>query len=1318
MSEEMKETSLVEDNALNNVDEAETNDAAETNEAVETNEAETNDAAETSEAETNEAVDSSEAETSEASASDDEAPIEYSAKPPTVSEADVDRFESILDADDSWKKVKRPPKWSLPRAALMIAVLVAVPWLISGEVGDLGYFFSSSTPTDLGDSAQYIRDGSSKSVKQDFADNEYVKMQGYPVRQIVIQAKEGFVHKKKFVYQLMGSSVYVQEGIEGSKYEKFVSSTQSGFAPDNGVAPVEVTGRLRRFDANSAKLYAPIRDYYAKQYGVTFCDSISKSERQRLQAQLGKGGLALQVMPDRAVIAGQTDSKTTIRKIVPLKGRNAVAIGDGNQRFTTNDAGLTWKNTKLPYQGQVTGIAYDKASGAIVYASRGGRIGPEDYVVDGEFMKTSQDVEDLMFNDMSNLVMDENNAVLAQIAPAMIAVGREGLIELAWQNREGWLPAAMNSSQNYNDVIRLGNKLIVVGAHGEIMTHSSAVDDKTEAWKHEVSPVDADWQSITALSDALVVVGSRGQVARLDRQNADARWEVWSFDDVPGIEIKSTLNRSAVSGDGKTWVAVGDDGLMMVAQRQEDGQFGRVQAISASFKGYGFVDDLLHDGNMTSALSNMLDRHTNDDLYDVAWHNGVFYAVGDNGLMMTSSDGHTWQRVALPVNDKRLRAITFVNDTHGYIAGEAGTMLITVDGGTTWRIMKSPTKRTILRLATDPSLKDAFVFSGNSGMWGYCYTEDYKCFLRSRNSDNDYFSLALSRDAESPKRMQILAVGENGTVEAFNDEVGPDSRHSVLSQNSDWPFSMAIADEPVPLRPGYGVGQLGLIGTQNGLIYRSDDAGYTFVPQATGLTGNIKRALTSSDSDIAYVLSSDGMVARVQHGFAVWKPVMAPEKARFVDVALQGKTAILADEHCLYTLAPSEDAELVKRACVSERIDQLAALSSSRVAIAAESTLYTLDINGTSDPEKAAAALPATHQPMPAGEDTRTGVNFTWGNNELLACGNSIWYRTGLKNDQQQFYRYVNDAWSNVTIPAGSVVGYACVDGALAIATATTPKPGVWRLDMTKIAMTGAELAWSMNVGFDPAGAQLRYTADGYWFVSAMAPNGKAPLILRSRDGKKWSWRSDRTTDYYAVAQGQGVTAVVGANGTVMLSKNMGLTWSEVKNTAKHTLRDVCISKDGTFGIAVGDAGTILYTKKSIDHWSKSTYKLTTDLTSCTIDETDGRFSVYIAGKDGLFYTATDRSLSRIELITSEYFENIESLATLQSGEVIAVGGNYQDPETICEDGFILVDGERPIDMWKTLLLCLALFVFWIYTFNKLVLMIKHRNDPEVEILG
>jgi photosystem II stability/assembly factor-like uncharacterized protein len=100
-----------------------------------------------------------------------------------------------------------------------------------------------------------------------------------------------------------------------------------------------------------------------------------------------------------------------------------------------------------------------------------------------------------------------------------------------------------------------------------------------------------------------------------------------------------------------------------------------------------------------------------DELYGVTIKPGTSdcYAVGANGLLLTSQDGgRTWSRHHLnegqPGNvlhqDLDLYAIGFAPDgKKGWIAGELGLVLTTADAGTTWSVQHTGTTTRLLALS-------------------------------------------------------------------------------------------------------------------------------------------------------------------------------------------------------------------------------------------------------------------------------------------------------------------------------------------------------------------------------------------------------------------------------------------------------------------------------------------------------------------------------------------------------------------------------------------------------------------------------------------
>jgi len=106
---------------------------------------------------------------------------------------------------------------------------------------------------------------------------------------------------------------------------------------------------------------------------------------------------------------------------------------------------------------------------------------------------------------------------------------------------------------------------------------------------------------------------------------------------------------------------------------------------------------------------------TNRQLLDVAFVNaqrGI--ASGDFGTLLRTDDGGaTWTKVALPEDTKLppdvaeivapgdivLYSVSFIDPDHAWVVGEFGTILVSTDGGASWRPQQSPVETTLFSVS-------------------------------------------------------------------------------------------------------------------------------------------------------------------------------------------------------------------------------------------------------------------------------------------------------------------------------------------------------------------------------------------------------------------------------------------------------------------------------------------------------------------------------------------------------------------------------------------------------------------------------------------
>ena len=92
------------------------------------------------------------------------------------------------------------------------------------------------------------------------------------------------------------------------------------------------------------------------------------------------------------------------------------------------------------------------------------------------------------------------------------------------------------------------------------------------------------------------------------------------------------------------------------------------------------IDDRLGDDRLDEWTWAVRDANTTKDLHGVIYANGLFTAVGDGGIILTSTDGRDWQTAAIVTSDS-LRGVAY--GTNRFVAvGSNGSILTSLDGMT------------------------------------------------------------------------------------------------------------------------------------------------------------------------------------------------------------------------------------------------------------------------------------------------------------------------------------------------------------------------------------------------------------------------------------------------------------------------------------------------------------------------------------------------------------------------------------------------------------------------------------------------------------
>ena len=265
---------------------------------------------------------------------------------------------------------------------------------------------------------------------------------------------------------------------------------------------------------------------------------------------------------------------------------------------------------------------------------------------------------------------------IAQGGGNYVAVGRK----LAPSYPSGWAPLILHSTDgmNWTEVLSAGSqwleevhyadgRFVAVGELGLVITSTTG-----ESWA-EVNPAGSSWLENVAYGNGTwVAVG-----------NNEALWATdinsWSSTVVPGafdlhgvtyaeglfVAVGGWTSAKAnifTSPDGQDWTLVENS----VNGTLYDIAYGNGRFVAVGDSHLYYSDDL--------ATWNLLARFANGPLYGVAWSGGKFVTVGVDGEMYTSPDGAVWTQVA---SGTSLKLEDVAADGKRFIAvGDSGLIIL------------------------------------------------------------------------------------------------------------------------------------------------------------------------------------------------------------------------------------------------------------------------------------------------------------------------------------------------------------------------------------------------------------------------------------------------------------------------------------------------------------------------------------------------------------------------------------------------------------------------------------------------------------------
>jgi photosystem II stability/assembly factor-like uncharacterized protein len=239
-------------------------------------------------------------------------------------------------------------------------------------------------------------------------------------------------------------------------------------------------------------------------------------------------------------------------------------------------------------------------------------------------------------------------------------------------------------------------------------------------------------------------------------------------------------------------------------------------------------------------------------LYDVSFASPtVAVAVGRSKVIMrTTNGGATWAVQTFTPNSPSYFAVTFGDNLHGTIGGEAGEILHTTDGGLTWVPQTSGYLGSIL----DLNFIDASYGMAASGT----------TLLRTTTGGSSWTTI-LPDSVRQPGTLSMIS-RDSVVMAGWFGFLGGSIDGGYTWSPLQWKaFTVDAIGSIVSLSPN-----LWLVNASVSQIFRTTDAGETWMLVDEGLPGECFIKMAVLDSATAFVVGDDGLIKRTTDTGLTW----------------------------------------------------------------------------------------------------------------------------------------------------------------------------------------------------------------------------------------------------------------------------------------------------------------------------------------------------------------------------------------------------------------------------------------------------------------
>jgi len=208
-----------------------------------------------------------------------------------------------------------------------------------------------------------------------------------------------------------------------------------------------------------------------------------------------------------------------------------------------------------------------------------------------------------------------------------------------------------------------------------------------------------------------------------------------------------------------------------------------------------------------------------------------------------------WELIKVDT-DKNLNSISFLDDYRGFIAGDSGLVMQSLDGGNNWKNLNSKYPNNINSI----NFTDNKLFAvGSSGFIGILNSSSNQIKKINSNTSETLFKIYF-KDINTG-----FIVGSNGLILKTYD--GGLTWQIIKSNIKENLFSISFADS-----------KNGVIVGWNGTLLKTNDGGLTWQKQKTNYNSYFKDVLFANEF-LGLIVGGEGKVLRTENGGENWDEV-------------------------------------------------------------------------------------------------------------------------------------------------------------------------------------------------------------------------------------------------------------------------------------------------------------------------------------------------------------------------------------------------------------------------------------------------------------